>query len=265
MVDFTPEGEAALELAAALNARNGNQIDSYIGSMTPGEFDREVLDADPVVLFASLEARPAAQMLNAMDEDQTKAFLEGRGGDGLSLFLDDLSHEEMTTFVNSIAPDALEATVDHVGLDSIMARSEDVSNEVASTLERKLQHTSYREEDDDPDRKPPDDNTHPTATPTPIQGHLGRTASLLARSIWTRIIRTFGYCGGIATTSCAAMLQAALYRVLRCGWPARRARCPPARKVARIVHARDQVGRRRRLCPVWTQTGRQPDHLWPRR
>jgi hypothetical protein len=157
VTDFTPEGEAALDLADDLNARTGAQIDNYIGSMNPGEFDRYVLSADPIILFASLEPRPAAQMLNAMDEDQTKEFLAGKGGDGLSLFLEDLSGNEMKTFVTNISPDSLEATVDHVGYDAITARAEDVSSETASTLDRKMQQTSYRREEDDPPKDPPDD------------------------------------------------------------------------------------------------------------
>ncbi len=157
VTDFTPEGKAALDLADDLNARTGAQIDNYIGSMNPGEFDRYVLSADPIILFASLEPRPAAQMLNAMDEDQTKEFLAGKGGDGLSLFLEDLSGDEMKTFVTNISPDSLEATVDHVGYDAITAKAEDVSHETASTLDRKMQQTSYRREEEDPPKDPPDD------------------------------------------------------------------------------------------------------------
>lgn len=265
VVDFTPEGEAALELTDALNARNGAQIDNYIGSMTPGQFDRAVLDADPVVLFASLEARSAAQMLNAMDEDQSKAFLQGKGGDGLSLFLEDLSQDEMTSFVNNISPSALEATVDHVGLDSIVSRAEDVSHEVASTLDRKLQQTDYRREDNDPDRKPPDDD-HGRPDPDTDSSSSGSDCFIAGAvyldsdhpDIW--LLRW--YRDNILRRHAAGRAFIAFYEVV-------------GPRAARIV--RPRVRLRTLFMPViksavaavsaryGRKPGRQSDHDWPRR
>ncbi len=266
IVDFTPEGEAALDLADALNARNGAQIDSYIGSMTAGKFDRAVLDADPVILFASLEARPAAQMLNAMDEHQSKAFLEGKGGDGLSLFLEDLSSDELTTFVNNISPDALEATVDHVGLDSMVARSEDVSNEVASTLDRKLQQTDYRR-DDEPDRDPPDDDK-PNNNPDPDNDSSSSGSDcFIAGAVyldsdhpdiwllrWYRDNVLRRHAAGRAFIAFYAVVGPRAARVVRPHARLRALFMPIIKSAVAAVSARYD-----------RKPGRQPDHDWPHR
>lgn len=264
VTDFTPEGEAALELADDLNARTGAQIDKYIGSMTPGQFDRSVLAADPVILFASLEPRPAAQMLNAMDESQSKEFLAGKGGDGLSLFLEDLSDDEMKTFVTAITPETLEATVDQVGQDAITAKAEDISHETASTLDRKMQQTSYRREDEDPHNPPPDDKPDPDPDPDNGASSSGSDCFIAGAvyldgdhpDIWLlrwyrdNILR--GHAAGRAFIRVYGIIGPRAARVVRPSPRLRALAMPVIKRAVAAVAARYD-----------RKPGRQPDHKYP--
>lgn len=170
IVDFTPEGEAALDLADALNALGGNATEQFIGGMSDAVFEQVVLGADPVMLFALLDSGSGANLLNALDEDRAAVFLEGDGSAGLSLFVEDLEDGDVAWFIRMLSPKGLETTVDHIALTSLTALAEDAGADVSSMLYRKLQQTSYRtedDEDDDPPSPPPPLPRPPDPDPDP--------------------------------------------------------------------------------------------------
>jgi hypothetical protein len=169
IVDFTPEGKAALDLADELNGRDVKGVDWYIDQMNSGEFSREVLAADPVMLFASLDADSTASMIGALDPKQAETLLYGEGAAALSTTFEQMPDNHVALFVNTLPVDGVETMADELGVDSMMARAEDVSSEVAANLDRKLQQTDYRtEEEADPRLQP---EPEPEPEPLPDDGY----------------------------------------------------------------------------------------------
>jgi Ca2+-binding RTX toxin-like protein len=184
VMDFRPEGEAALDLSDDLNGRDAATIDRYIGAMSQGEFNHKVLDADPVILFGTLAPDAAGNFLAALDEDQSRALMQGGGDDAFSLFFESLDNAGVTGFVNAIDPDGVEASLDQLGLDSMTARAEDASHETASTFERKVQQTSYREDDRDPPDRPEPDNEPDPDDPDSQDGSSDGSGCFVATAVY---------------------------------------------------------------------------------
>lgn len=182
VADFTKAGQLALDLTDSLNDMDRQSTEDFIDAMSNEELHKTFLQADPVILFATLEPKAAANLFSSIDSDLAEKLLDGQGDEAFQAFLSDMDDKDYAAFLTGISPVALESVIDQTGLMNHEALAEDAGSETASTLENKLDQThhadrSSNDEDNDLPWRPVNeaDDANEDESDDQDKDHLGRS------------------------------------------------------------------------------------------
>jgi Ca2+-binding RTX toxin-like protein len=143
VVDFTEAGQDALQLADNLNDMSGNEMAIFMDSLSSEDFQNQILNPDPVILLASLNADKAAQFLNSMDPDEGEDFLDHVGREGLASFFEELNVAETESFVETIAAPALSTVLDQYGGQEFFSHLDDCGESTRTSFLNKVDGTKF--------------------------------------------------------------------------------------------------------------------------
>ena len=138
VVDFQDAGMAALDVSEALNDMSGADIRQLFEEMDSETFDATFAAADPIILFANLDAKVAGQVLDAMDPDDLDALFGDIGVEGLLIGLSEYTPDEVVTLFDHTSAASAQQIVGFTGEESAKSLLDGMDRDDRARLEPKL-------------------------------------------------------------------------------------------------------------------------------